>query len=804
MTAVLADLRFAARALARSPGFTFVVVATLAVGIGAATALFSLVDAVLLRPLPFREPQRLVEIWGQDGERTGMRIPGPLLDAVRASARTLQVIGTHDPYGGVLHRGAGAVDVRGETVSANFTAVFGVQPRIGRAFVPEDERPGAPAVMLVSHDFWQRFLDAAPDAVGRTVYLDTVPYTVIGVMPADFRTTFLSSRVGFWTPFAGSRSRERERELGYEVVARLADGVSVEQARSEMNAIASTVDVPEWRMAGRRIGLVPLKEEVVGNRAYLLTLLLAAVGVVLAIASANVAQLLLARSDRRIREFATRKAIGAGTFQLFRLALCESLLLSCAGGAAGTILAYWSLPPMLALAPLEIPRLAEASIDGRVLSVALATSVLTGLLFGSAPALRLSRLSLVQAVKPSIGSASKQGARLRGGLVVLQVAGAVVLTALAGLIVQTFVTLLPVAPGFATESRAAFGWALVRPVTSAPDRRARVADWRARLEATPGITAVALGTTIPFSDDESMNVAVRRPDDRRPAKQAPWRTELRGVSVNYFQLFQIPLLSGRAFTTSDRAESPRVAIVNQTLARRLDSGSGVIGQSIRLGNADNGPLYEIIGVAADTRWWGMTLDPLNEVYTPFAQDNAMFGYVVVQSSLDAATLTSVIRSAFYAAVPGAALTVDRRAVPFDEMISRSVAGPRFSAALIGAFSITAFTLAAIGLFGLVAYSVSQRRQEFGIRTALGARPRDLVMATVRSAVLLAALGILAGIAGGVYATRFVESQLYGIDARDVPTFAGAAVLMLVTAALAAIVPARRAAHADALAALRYE
>ena len=806
MTDVLGDLRFAARTLIRSPWFTSLAVLTLAVGIGATTAVFSLVDAVLVRPMPFKEPHRLVEIWGRDHERTGMRVPGAILDALRLRAKTLQAIGTHDPSGGVLRGTEGGIDIRGEAVSANFVDVFGVPPLVGRGFAPEDERPGAPAVMLVSFSFWQQHLGADPDGVGRTVYLDAVPYTVVGIMPRDFRTIFRSGGPVFWTPYAASRSRERERELGYEVVARLASGVTLDDARREIDAIASGVGIEGWVPTGRRrIGLVPLREEVVGNRAQALHLLFAGVAVVLAVACANLAQLLLARSDRRIIQFATRKALGAATGQLFRLALLESLMLSLAGGAAGVVLAYWLLPLMLALAPDEIPRLADASIDERVLLAAIGISVSTGCVFGVAPALRLSRLSLIQAMRPAGGLDSPRGTRLRGVLVVVQVAAAVTLVALAGLIVQTFLTLLPASPGFATTSRTAFVWSLdERQFTDAADRRQRVESWMQHVEAVPGIAAVGMASGIPFGDDEPRNVAVRLPDDARPAQEVALRSDLRAVSLNLFDILQIPLVQGRNFTRADRAEAPRVALVNQTLARRLDASGNVIGQSIRIGNALASPLAEIVGIVADTRWWGMTLDPLNEVYIPLAQDRASFGFLFVRSERSDSEVTAAVRRSFYAAMPGAALSADRRAVPLDELIGRSIAGPRFSAALVASFSVIALILSGIGLFGLVAYSVARRRRELGVRTALGARPRDLIVTTVRTAVVLTAVGIVTGLGAAAYLTRFIESELYAIEPLDLPTFAGAAIIMLLAAACAAYIPARTAAHADPMQSLRYE
>jgi predicted permease len=802
---LLQDTRYALRQLRRAPWFTLLAVVTLGVAIGGTTALFSLVDAVLLRQLPYREPQQLVEIWGQDDRRTGMRVPVAMLEALRARSKTLQAIGTHDPTGGVLNTPDGALDIRGETVSANFVDVFGVAPIAGRGFVAEDERPGAPAVMLISSAFWRQHLGSDPDAVGHTRYFDVVPYTVIGIMPPEFRTRFETLAPEFWTVYAGNVSRVRERELGYELVARLSPGATIEQARREVDAITSGIHVAGWREAGRRIGLVPLKEEVVGNRASALPLLMAAVAVVLAIACANLAQLLLARSDHRITEFATRKALGARAVQLFRLALFESLLLSTAGGIAGIVLAYWFVPVMLALAPSEIPRLADASVDGRVMAIAIVTSVLTGCAFGLAPAFRLSRLSVVQAMKRAPGAPSKDRARFRSALVVTQVAAAVTLLAIAGLVVQTFLTLQPASPGFATESRAAFVWSIRESqFPDAADRRRRVSDLIQRLEAQPGIVSVAVASGMPFGDDEPRNVPVRLPDDVRPVDEATLRTDLRAVSVNFFKLFQMPLLSGRPFATTDRAETPRVAIVNRTLAQRLAPSGNVIGQAIRLGSAATPPAYEVIGVVEDTRWWGTTLAPLNEVYVPVEQDRAAFGFVVVESRLDTTVLTKVIRTSFNEVLPGAAMPAARRAIPLDDMIARSIAGPKFNATLVGSFSAMAMILAVIGLFGLVAYSVSQRRRELALRVALGAGSSNLVATSIRSAMGLTAIGIVVGLSIAVYLIRFVRHELYAIDPLDVPTFAGAAILMLMTAGAAAYVPARRAANADPMTVLRYE
>lgn len=802
-TSARSDLRSAVRSLRRSPGFTALAVLTLACGIGATAALFSLADAVLFRPLPFRDADQLVEIWGRNDQRTGMRVPTAILELLRARARTLQVVATHDPSGGVIDGPEGSIDIRGETVSANFNEVFGVQPLAGRPFVASDERPGSPAVMLVSFGFWRQHLGSADDAVGRIVRLDGMPYQVIGIMPREFSTGFRGAPPAFWTPYAGSRSREREQELGYEIVARLAPGATVDGARRELEALTSVSDFDGWRTDGRRVSLVPLREEIVGDRAAGLTLLLVASALVLLVACANLAQLLLARSETRRREFATRKAIGAMPVDIFRLALAESLILSVAGGMGGVALAYALVPVQLALAPIQIPLLASASIDLRVLTFAAAASLLTGCLFGLAPALRLSRLPLAETMRSGDTMGASGRTRFSSLLVVVQVAAAVILSVIGGLVAKTFLTLVPTSPGFATGDRASFIWSIDgRQYPDAADRRRRLGEWIGRMEGMPGNPSVAIASRIPFGDDESRNMVLRPAVGGDSDRATPLTTELRSVSRNYFALLEIALVRGRLFLLDDRAGAPRVAIVNQTLARRLHPSGDPVGQSIRLGTAANVAPYEIVGVVADTRWWGMTLEPLNEVYTPLEQDHASFGFLIIQSRSGLDELTRAIRASFYAALPQAALPSERRAVPLEELIDRSVAGPRFAAVLVVSFSAATFLLSAIGLFGLVAYSVSLRRVELGIRSALGARPLDLLKTTMGRALVLTGLGLGTGLAAAAYLTRFVESQLYGVSRLDPSTFLSAAVVTIAGSALATYLPARRAASADPMLALR--
>jgi putative ABC transport system permease protein len=474
---------------------------------------------------------------------------------------------------------------------------------------------------------------------------------------------------------------------------------------------------------------------------------------------------------------------------------------------SGVALAYWLLPSMIAFAPSEIPRITEAAIDGRVLTVAVALTALTGCAFGFAPALRMARLSVIQAMKRAPGSTSPQRARVRSVLVVGQVAFSVALFVLAGLIGQTFLTLLPSNPGFEAESRT------VRLVSLRPnlypdmaDRIRRVEQLLQRVEGLTGITGAGFGSNIPFGDDDSRFRLVSAIDEAVGAEGAPqFKADLRAISPGFFQLLQMPLVRGRIFTSADRLESPGVAIVNETLARKLAAGGEVLGRKVAIpGGLAALPEYEIVGVVADARSVGTTTDVWDEIYVPHAQSRAWFGFLIVRSPLDSTALEPMLQKEIRSWAPASPDMSWQKATAMEDLISQSLAGPRFSATLISAFSGMALLLAAVGLFGLVAYTVSQRRQELGIRAALGALPKDLLLTAMRSAVSYTATGVLLGLATSIYLTRFVESQLYGISPLDAPTFLGAGALMLAVAGLAAYLPARRAARIDPMAALRYE
>jgi predicted permease len=541
----------------------------------------------------------------------------------------------------------------------------------------------------------------------------------------------------------------------------------------------------------------------VGDRADGLRLLLAAAAIVLAVACVNLAQLLLSRSDARTREFAMRKAMGARAGELFRLALLESVMVAAAGAVAGIVLATWLLPSLVAMAPTGIPRLVDASIDGRVLGFAMVLSLITAAVFGTAPAWTLARRSPLDMLRRS------NGGRVRGGgtrstLVVVQVAASVALVVLAVLVGRTFLALVPSDPGFEPRSRFAFPLPLV-PFGLYPtieERVARLDELMRRLEGVTGIDATAIASNIPFSSDDN-ETAVR--DAGAAAGSPPALTaQARTVSAGFFDLMRMPLLGGRSFSSHDRVDAPRVAVVNQRMAERLSPSGDAIGRRIVIGRSGTAPPVEVVGVIANARATGTTAEPVNEVYLPLAHGAVDIVYVLAHSSLDAAAVTEVMRREVRQAMPGVALRREQAAVSMNERMRQAVAGPRLAATLFTALSAVAVLLAAIGVFGMVAYSVSRRIPELGLRAALGARPRDLLAATTRSAVSVTFAGISAGLAAGLYLTRFVRHQLYAVDPFDIPTFVMAASAMLVVAALAAYVPARRAVQLDPMAALRHE
>ena len=796
MDALLSDFRFAIRSLKRTPWFAALAILILTVGIGANMALFSLLDAVLFRSLPYPEADRLVSLTSETLERKGGRVPVEVFEALKDRSATLESVSIFNPGGGLylgaLRTAEGPVVLSGRRVSASFIDLMEVEPLAGRGFLPNEDGPEAPPVIVIAPEVWQRWLGGDPEVVGSTIYVGDIPHKVVGVMPPGFgKYVGGSLTTDFWTPYVREDLRDEDLKRGYEAVARLAPGATLAAARQELDAFVETLRPEGWQSEGRTLNAVSIKQEIVGDSAYPLQLLLAAVGVVLLIACANLAQLLLARSDRRMNEFATRKAIGARTGRLFRLSLMESLILATAGGCGGAALAYWLLPIMVRLAPAEIPRISEAAIDGRVLLATIGFSVLTGCLVGVGPALRLSRLSVIGAMKRGSGNATSQKSLFHAALVVVQIASSITLCVLAGLIGRSFLTLLPTNPGFEAESRTVHHLSMQTVPVEA--RVQRLEELLQRVAGLPEITTVAYGTNVPFASDDGIRTI------RDPRGEEEMEADIRVVTPNYFRLLQMPIVQGRLFAP---AAGGRVAIVNRTLARRLAPDGDVVGRIIERASGGAWIQYQIVGVVADARSSGATAEVWNEMYIPHTGGVPLFGYLIVQSPLAAGVIDRLLREQIHAWEPTLPDMPWLRAERIEDLMSASVAGPRFAATLSGAFSALALLLAATGVFGLVSYSVSQRLREFGIRAALGAQPADLLTAALRSALLSTAAGVALGLAATLYLVRFVESQLYAVQALDPLTYLAASAVMLSAAIFSAYLPARRAARVDPAETLR--
>ena len=786
--AIANDFVVSVRSLRNTPWFFAVAVLTLALGIGANATLFSMLDAVLLHPLPYRDSNRIVEVWGANLERSGMRVPGDLVEALRERSRTLEAIALHGPDVGELVTGDGPVRITGRHVSANYFDVLGVSPAFGRNFVSGEDAPDAPAVMIVSHAFWQRQLGSDVQVLNSVMDFSGRPMNVVGVMPPEFSTSFALRRDDYWTPSSSEDVRLFEAEIGYEVTARLAPDVTLEEARQEFELIRAGLALEQWD-AGVRLDLVRRIDEVVGDSAAGLELLALAVAIVLGIACANLALLSVVRSYRRSGEFATRKAIGASQFQLIRLVMIESVVIAGTGALGGVVLSQWLRPVLVSLAPAQIPRIADSVIDFRVFCFATGLALVTAIAFGIGPALRLSRVAPVSVMRQAHGRATAKGALLRNALIVFQLSASVGLLVLAGLTGRTFITLLPSDPGFDAQSLSVFLVSML-PVDlfDGPEERlAATEDAINRLRAQPGILDVGIGTNVPFVGDDGFR-PVRDADSVN--SDAEFLADIRSVSTNYLEILGMSVSRGRAFTADDRGGNVRVAMVNQTLAGRLASDGNAIGHTIEVRDT----LYEIVGVVADSRSSARTTDIWNEVYLPYLQTSSLQFYLIIQSPLQSAAVDEIVREELRAVTPRLPDDPNQRAAGMQDVLSSSLAAPRFIATLIGAFSGNALLLAAMGVFGVVGYSVSERRTELGIRSALGASPQRLLLTTMGGMLRLIALGVGGGVVVAAYLTRFVEDQLYGVERLDMPTFLVAVAVMAGVAALAAYIPARRATH----------
>jgi putative ABC transport system permease protein len=795
---ILRDSRYALRQLVKTPGFTFVTIVTLALGIGATSAIFSVVNAVLLRPLPFPGSDELVRVYEIVPQYGRFSVaPGTFLDWKQQATvfgQMAAISGGRATFTGT----EGPEQVPGASVSAELFELLRVQPMLGRTFTQSEDAPGRNSVVVLSHGTWARRFGADPAVLGRSITVNDQPVTIIGVMPPDFY--FPARTTEFWIPIALNPANATRGGHFLAVIARRKAGVTAVQADAEMKTIAARLAQQYEQNANESAEIVPLHEQIVGSIRPALLTLFAAVAVVVLIACANVANLLLVRASVREKEIAIRTALGAGRKRLVLQMLAESLVLGVAGGALGLLLAYLAIPAIQTLSAGGIPRVDDVSIDARVLGFAALLSIATGIAFGLAPAWQASRSSVGAVLKEGgRSSASSSGRWLRNGLMVVEVALSIVLLVGAALLLRSFSRLTSVDPGFNADRVLSFLVALPRTTYPEDHHRAAFFDQMIRkLQAMPQVRAVGLVQSLPIRGDYVLSFSIQGRSPERPGEEPS--ANYRSASPKYFQAMGIPVLRGRSFSERDNDTAPKVAVVDQAFVDRHFPDEDPIGKGIDIGNGTDG-FYEIVGVVGDVRHAGLDSDPTPTMYVPFRQD--MFGgmWVVASTDGDPADLAPVARQVIReldARLPAAQMG------PLSAVLSESVAQRRFSMLLLGLFALIALFLASVGLYGVVAYTVSQRTQEIGVRMAIGAQAGDVLRMVVGGGMKLAFAGVAIGIAGAMALSRLVASMLYEVTPVDPASYAATTVLLLAVAALACYLPARRAMRVDPLTALRQE
>ncbi len=814
MESLLKDIRYGIRGLLKRPAFTAIAVITLALGIGANTAIFSVVNAVLLRPLPFHDPGKLVTLWERNpkqGYEENAPAAGNFVDW-RDQNRVFKQMAIYAPSKKFnLALEDQPENITGAAVSTSLFEVLGVRPVQGRTFSSEEEQPGNDQVTLISHNLWQRHFAADRNPVGRTITLDGKTYTIVGVMPEGFQfpggsgtvlRTFTAAPAELWVPLALDAETLRQRSShSLNVIGRLKPGITVGQATAEMDAIQQRLEqqYPTF-FIGSNVKVVPLAEQVVGKARRPLLVLWGAVAFVLLISCANVANLLLSRSSSRKKEFALRAALGAGRTRILRQLLTESLLLSFAGGIAGALLAAWGVHVLSAIVPPDFPRRGEIAIDGWVLGFTLLIAVLTAIIFGLAPALQSTKMDLTNALKAGGRNSSGSSHRhsLRGLLVMSEMALALILLIGAALMIQSFLRLRHVGAGFTPDNVLTMETSL--PANSYPRvrRPAFFQQLLERAQSVPGVQAVAAAKHLPLSGD-NMNFAFDIEGRPFPPGRSPG-ADCRFVTPDYFKALSIALIKGRVFSESDDPQAPNVLLINKAMADRYFPDEDPIGKRIVLGI--NNFTGQIVGIVGDVKHVGLDADVNHEVYLPYSQAPFWTDMtLLVRTAGDPMSVAGAMRKELG--------TLDKQVTigkvrTMDMIAAESVAQPRFRTLLLGLFGVSALLLAAVGIYGVMSYAVTQRTREIGIRMALGAQVGDVRKLVIRNGMTLALSGVAIGLAGAFGLTRLMTNLLFGISATDAPTFAAISAGLVAVALLACYIPARRATKVDPLVALRYE
>jgi predicted permease len=826
MDTLLKDIRYSIRSLVKRPSFTAIAVLTLALGIGASTAIFSVVDGVLLRSLPYPDADQVVQL--REVNQRGNRVPFAEPNFLDLQARS-HSFDSMAQYAGELSTVTGATEpVRVPTfhVSSEFFNVLGVKPIVGRTFLPEETKPGVAPVVVISYGFWQRLLGGRSDLSEVKLRLMDESVSVVGVMPQHFS---FPQNAEIWMPRELTPKQISRTAHNWSVVARMRPGVTVQQAYAELSGIAKQLKQEHGKdIDAVDFAVVPQQEYMVGNVRSALVMIFVAVGFLLLVACANVANLLLAQATSRQRDFAVRTALGATRFRLARQFITENVLLVLIAGALGIVISFWGVNLLLGLNKQSLPRINDIGVNARVIVFTLGLSLLIGVLLGLVPLFRFSSKDLERTLRESgAGARGYAGQRLRGLLVIAQMALTMVLLVAAGLLGKSFYLLLQVDPGFETESTVAMELSLPNPPMDedrykslmkayddlrqhgiAPDAKVEFngeeerqrlfqAQLLERLKATPGVSAVGSISNLPLTGGGPDGMFMI---DNNPARKG--NAEYRRASGGYFAAMRIPLLRGRTFDSSDQVNAPNAAVISQSLAQKYWPDGDPIGQTIQFGNMDGDlRLLHVVGVVGDIHDYGVDEEIAPTLYANSQQRLPTSTWtVVVRAQGDPAALIPVMRETVRSLDPQ--LPLKFRAL--DQVFSSSLDQRRFSLVIFGFFGTTALLLAAMGIYGVTAYTVAQRTQEIGIRMALGAQMRDVLGLMLRKAMSLVLVGAVIGLVGAYAATRVMSNLLFGVTPTDLTTFIAVPLVLLLVALVACLIPARRATRVDPLIALRYE
>jgi putative ABC transport system permease protein len=801
------DLRYGFRMLIKSPGFTLIAVLTIGIGIGANTAIFSVVNSILLRPLPYKDTERLMKVY-ESNEPLGLgRFAVSLANYVdwKDQNKVFDDVAAYLVTSFTYASESEPARVQGAAVTSSLFNVLGVTPVMGQVFSPEEEKPGGARTVVLSYGLWQRRFASDPNIVGKEVIISGITRTVVAVMPQEFEFPVQPEKIELWVPLISDpRMLALRGSHSFNVVARLKANTSPEQAQAQMTSISTELQkqYPDTNLDwGVRI--IPLQEDVVGNTKPALMILLAAVALVLLIACVNISNLLLIRAAGRQKEMAVRTALGVRRARLIRQLLTESLLLGLVGGIVGLLLAMWGVKLLIAFSPSNIPRIQQLAIDGRVLIFTLGISLVTGILFGLVPALQSVKINLNEVLKEGGKGAggSMMRHRTRSLLLVSEVALSVMLLISAGLLIKSFIRLQQVNPGFDTERLVSLNISLpLIKYRTATQQMAYFQQTLQRLQTTPGVDSVAAGTSLPLTGSNSKySITIEGQPSLAPGQRPS--PNYRIISPDYFRTMGIALIRGREFIQQDETNSSKVIIINDTMAKRFWPGEDPVGKRVTISDLPDNPWREIVGVAADVKHFGLDTVPEPELYVPFMQAPSPSMTIVARANGNPANLISAVRSEI--------LKIDNEIPVYNirtikELISESVAWPRFRTILLGIFASISLLLSAVGIYGVMSYSVVQRTREIGIRMALGAQKSNLISLIIGQGMWLTAIGVFIGILGAYASSRLLSSLLFETGIGDFMTYIASIFLLALVALLANYFPARKAAKIDPMIALRYD